>query len=352
MSATKIAVRRIVLTAVKALGGFALLRFLTRDQVRILCYHGFSQDDEHKFRTKYFIRPTTFERRLVILRRRGFKVITLDALEHALKKKSLPNDCAVITIDDGMRSVLTYAAPILLRHKIPATLYVTSYYVTHQVPISTFAAQYVLWTAHRRSLGSRFFVFRSLRLDLSTAQGLSEATISTIRMFSQLVNEGLRQAALLELQSCVLPEEPQLLNSGKFHLMSIKELESLSSYNIDVQLHTHRHTFPDNEAHCSKELLENQQALSTINPKMRHFCFPSGEFKPHQLQWLENLGVATATTCENGLVNKKSNAFALPRFLDGELVSDLDFEAEICGISVIRNCVLAFMRKSPSVILK
>lgn len=52
----KSAILRLVLTVVKFLGLFYVARYLTRDGLRIICYHGFAVGEEYKFKSRLFIR--------------------------------------------------------------------------------------------------------------------------------------------------------------------------------------------------------------------------------------------------------------------------------------------------------
>ena len=62
----------------KRLGLFALARRLTAGQLRILCYHGLSIDDEHIYSPGLFMRPEMVRSRLEILVRDGYPVLPLD----------------------------------------------------------------------------------------------------------------------------------------------------------------------------------------------------------------------------------------------------------------------------------
>ena len=53
------AIKVTVLHVCRWLGFFALARRLTRDRLRILCYHGFELQDESSFRPKLFMTRAT-----------------------------------------------------------------------------------------------------------------------------------------------------------------------------------------------------------------------------------------------------------------------------------------------------
>ncbi len=78
-----------------------------------------------------------------------------------------------------------------------------------------------------------------------------------------------------------------------FHLMTSAQLRELSAGGVDLQLHTHRHRFPpDDRAGCIEEIDRNRRFLEQVTGAVAaHFCYPSGEFRPHQKAWLRELGV-------------------------------------------------------------
>ena len=82
-----------------------------------------------------------------------------------------------------------------------------------------------------------------------------------------------------------------------------------------------------------KELEDNQKFLAEIGaPKAKHFTYPCGVYREEVFSWLEEFGVRSATTCESGLISSQSNLMNLPRFVDTPGVSQLEFEAWLCGL--------------------
>ncbi len=105
-------------------------------------------------------------------------------------------------------------------------------------------------------------------------------------------------------------------------------------------LHTHRHTISfGNREGFENEINENKYSLEPyVKNKLEHFCYPSGQYNLECESVLKNAGIRSATTCEPGFITKKTNPYYLPRFLDGENIPQIIFEAEVCG-------VLEFLRK-------
>jgi hypothetical protein len=62
-----------------------------------------------------------------------------------------------------------------------------------------------------------------------------------------------------------------------------------------------------------------------------HFCYPSGNYRAEFFTWLGEEQIASAVTCDPGLVSARSDRLLLPRFLAAENVSALVFEAWLTG---------------------
>lgn len=107
--------------------------------------------------------------------------------------------------------------------------------------------------------------------------------------------------------------------------------------NVDIQLHTHRHHLPlDDPSRFQNEVFENKDYLiGCAANAMNHFCYPSGVFDSNCADKLAAAGVVSATTCKTGFVSNESDRYYLPRFLDGENIPQIVFEAELSGVNEI-----------------
>lgn len=91
---------------------------------RVLMYHNFGPtppggDPEH-----LFVGVQTFRAHLELLRRRGWRALSLDEFLATLDGAPAPRKSFLITIDDGHESVLREAAPILAEAGLPSVLFV------------------------------------------------------------------------------------------------------------------------------------------------------------------------------------------------------------------------------------
>jgi peptidoglycan/xylan/chitin deacetylase (PgdA/CDA1 family) len=101
----------------------------TKASVVVLCYHRF----EEKPKDSLGLPPAEFERQMDALKEHGFTVIPMrDFLLWRRGEKVLPEKSALITVDDGYRSVYEAAWPILKAREYPFTLFIYTNYVKGQ----------------------------------------------------------------------------------------------------------------------------------------------------------------------------------------------------------------------------
>jgi peptidoglycan/xylan/chitin deacetylase (PgdA/CDA1 family) len=325
----------------KWLGLFAITRRWYADRLRILCYHGFELRDECDFRPQLFIRPRTFESRLAYLARRGIPVLPLPEALARMAAGTLPRGCTAITIDDGFQSTLTLAAPLLRKFQLPSMVYVTTYYVEKRSPVFRLALQYLFWQAKVDDAAARRLAAEMPVLDVAhdTADA-SQVMWAVIRHGETLDSEALRGALLLRVADLLGVGGDLDSQLAVFKLLAPDEVPQLADFGVDVQLHTHRHRFPpEDESAARREILDNRRSLGAmLGHAPNHFCYPSGVYQTFQWKLLEELGVASSTTCEPGLNNGATPRFGLKRFLDSEAISPIEFEAELAGFSeALRN---------------
>jgi peptidoglycan/xylan/chitin deacetylase (PgdA/CDA1 family) len=131
--------KRAVAVSAAALGGLALLRTVRRaiagPAVHIFGWHVILDDEraEDRSRAGCIMPPLCVSRRSLAAQldhlRRHYRVWPLaDAAEAVAGRATLPRDreVAVLTFDDGYRSVLEHAAPLLEERGLPATVFVTT----------------------------------------------------------------------------------------------------------------------------------------------------------------------------------------------------------------------------------
>ncbi len=94
------------------------------EQIRVLVYHHFGREDTYPSTS---VSLEQFKRHLAYLKKNDYTVLTLGrALERLYSGDRLAEKTAVITIDDGYRSVWKNAWPLLDQYGFPATLFIST----------------------------------------------------------------------------------------------------------------------------------------------------------------------------------------------------------------------------------
>lgn len=340
-----------VYNAAKLTGLFRVSRFLMRRRLMILCYHGFQHSDEAQFRPIMFMDKRRFAQRLDLITQGKYPVIPLSEGLLRLKNGTLPANAVVITIDDGLYSTLNQAAPILHEHGFPATLYVTSYHVIKGTPVFKLVIQYLFWKTERTSFelpGLSWFPADAVDLRDSHA---AHQTIQQILDYGMaLCDEPRRQEICAAVAAALDVDFENIRTSRMLSLLTPDELRQLDAFGIDVQLHTHRHTFPaDNPEQARRELHDNRDILEKIlGRRLEHFCYPSGDWSSDLFPMLTAEGIVSATTCEAGMNHQATNPLALHRVLDQNNIGDIEFEAELTGFCELLRIISGRCRHNRS----
>ena len=312
-----------VLYALRACGGFAVCRWLTRRGLRILCWHGIAQDDEHRFVPSLFITRQAFQARIAWLKRKGFPIVPLDEAVRGLERGSLPRCATVLTFDDGWAS-WRRAAP--LAAGLPVTGYVMSGYVDRPQPMFYLFAKYAYWKSGRERLTTRFGT-------LTYPELWAEARRLPVDQRAELLPE-LAAAAAVDLDGISRDRRFSILTSG--------ELRELG---WDLQLHTHMHEWGAQREQIEHEIRLNASHLQPIaRSPLRHFCYPAGEYYPENFPVLKALGIRSATTCERRLNYPGDNPLALGRLLDNARIPQVLFEAEMSGVIELARAAIRYCR--------
>lgn len=343
-AATRPAWRAAVYSLARWLGLFALARRVYADRQCILAYHAFAFTDEHQFRPQLYMRPERFAARLDFLARRGYRFIGLAEAVRRLRAGGCRLRELAVTIDDGFTSVHALAAPVLAARRVPATLYLTTYHVGDGQPVLALALEYMAWKAQRAEANldlARFGLALPDPVPLAGAAG-DRALAALAAHVESLPDLAARDALLTDVGHRLGVPWHDVLAHGRFHLVTPDAARALVAGGIDLELHTHRHRFPDAPPALRAEIEDNRAALRPLGqPDARHLCYPSGRWRADAFAELAACGVESATTCEPGLNAPATPLLGLRRFLDADDISDVEFEAEVSGFKELLRSLRA-----------
>ncbi len=305
-----------------------------QERLLILCYHGISLDDEHLWRPRLYMQIDSLEKRLQALHDSHCCVIPLADALRRLASGDLPPRSAAITFDDGTYDFYKLAYPLLKKHGFPVTVYQTTYYTDHQVPIFNLVCSYLLWKRRGKRLPRATELGFSQDMDLRTELGRHRVVRSLIELSEREKLTGLQKNELAGRLASVLGiEYAPLVTKRILQLMSPQEVAEVANNGVDVQLHTHRHRTPVDEASFRREIIDNRQRIRTFTGKeATHFCYPSGIYRKEFVGWLKQETVVSATTCDAGMASRQTDPLLLPRFVDSSGRTPLEFESWLSGI--------------------
>ena len=326
-------IRALLLRFSRACGFFALSRWFTRGQLRILCYHGIWLGPAPHFGDRLFMGAGTFARRMQMLACKGYRVLPLSDAVHRLRHGMIGSRDVVITIDDGWQGTQRHMLPVLADLGFPVTLYVPTSNVLSAEPVLPVLVGYLVNQTRGDAARTRL---DALLPQVAAPEDPEALEGRLLAWLEGLPDATARTAALQRIGDELDIDIAALLDSGAFSLMSPEALRNAAERGVDLQLHTHGHSMHGmNADRVAEELRLNRAALANIlrvdQSSFKHFCYPSGEHDQKIFSVLRKDGIETATTTEFGLAMASHSPLALPRILDGESMTELEFEARLSG---------------------
>lgn len=304
-----------------------------RQKLLIFCYHGLSLDDEHEWHPNLYITPDLFRRRLQRLRDLKANVLPLEEALTRLRNNTLPPKSVALTFDDGFFDFLQYGVPILAEFSYPCTLYLTTYYCSHRLPVITVFLDYLLWKSRLGEVTIPDFGVPDSSVIRSYPDRQQVVRRILAFMEDRRFDTSEKHAVACQIGASLGLDCTDLLERRILQIMSAEEATAVARAGIDIQLHTHRHRTPRDRDLFRREIIDNRRRIADITGKEAvHFCYPSGHHVPEFIPWLAELGVKSATTCDRGLASPGSHDLTLPRVLDDMTVEDVRFDSFFAGV--------------------
>ena len=329
--------KQATLGSLKTSGAFTLVQNSRwrRERLLILAYHGISLSDEHLWHGSHFMSADVFRTRLELIRKLGCVVLPLDEAIERLYASDLPDRAVAITFDDGTTDFSSKAFPLIREFDFPVTLYLTTFYSHYQKPVFDLICSYLLWKGRSQTLNLNKITHRDLKMDLrdSKSRDIASAEIRSFAGEKKLSAEE-KDALAACLAAELEVDYEALLERRMMHNLSPEEVSRVAAEGVDVQLHTHRHRTPMHRQLFLREIEDNRKSIGEMTGQhATHFCYPSGVYDLRFLPWLHEAGIVSATTCEPGFAARGSNQLLLPRLLDNNIMSSIEFEGWLTGIS-------------------
>ena len=333
--------KEIIYRAARGIGVLAFVRDSRwrRKRLLVLCYHGVAMDDEHEWDSALYITQGRLRQRLGALRDGGYHILPLAEATRRLYDGTLPPRSVAITFDDGAVDFERRALPVLREFNAPATLYLTTYYSVHRLPVFDTVLSYVLWKGGQSGGDVAAFCETPVPLPVGTQTEREEAG-SRMRAFAKrrALDASRKNELVAGIAAALGVNFEDIMARELLHIMPPHVVRALPRDLVDVQLHTHRHRTPRNREQFLREIRDNAAVTRELRgdtPAFEHFCYPLGEYYGEFLPWLRESGVRYATTCVPDLASTSTDPLLIPRFVDTMGQSDLSFQAWASGFAAL-----------------
>ena len=208
-----------------------LVRALKVNAAAVIMYHGVCEDSQLPPEVDFHLTRSEFDGHMRMLKRR-YAVVPLRELLDRLESGEDLRKEIVITFDDGYRNNATEAHPILERHSLPYTVFLTTAHISSDtwLPLNRL---YALWHSGRIT-GSRM---KELR-----AQIRAQASSTAGRILDGL-------------QTGLTPAERKS-GEDSFAMLTWDQIRSLAARGVQFGSHTH--------THCNMAVETREQQLAEL----------------------------------------------------------------------------------------
>jgi peptidoglycan/xylan/chitin deacetylase (PgdA/CDA1 family) len=301
----------------------------------ILVYHRIS-DDSSKYLNKSAVvhhRIKDFKREILYFKKK-FQIVSMDeVVNHIRSGRGFRRPSIAITFDDGYLDNYTLAYPVLKKHGVPATIYLTT---------GLIGTPDGIWT---EQVGLAFLKTEKDYFEFSAILGDKAVSIKTKEEKKQAYS---RVSKALKLR----PDEerrellPQLFEKlgvnaksgrhlGERVMLNWHEIQEMRKDGITIGSHSHTHPILSRMPiwKAKEEILNSKRiAEKNLGMEIKHFSFPNGreeDFSEELRDYCREIGFESICSVIYGTNDAaEGNAFALKRvgaispvwMLAGELV--------------------------------
>jgi peptidoglycan/xylan/chitin deacetylase (PgdA/CDA1 family) len=288
--------------------GYAFLRRkFTKSQAGILLYHHVCPSN-YNWCTKP-LSPRSFERQMEYFCQ-NYEILSLDTLVQYLQQGGpLPEKAVVITFDDGYKDNYLYAYPTLVKHGIPATIFLTTSHIGSSKLFWFNEVKYLVQSTPLNQLELDELGSYPLRTEADRFRN----SLIISRRLRKLPEARKRELIAKLLNTCQI-DIPD--NLGEELFLSWDEVREMSEGGISFGAHTVTHPVLTNlpleqarwEIAQSKKHIEEK-----LGKEVTAFAYPFGPFNAEIAGLVKESGFISAVTTEPELVNRKANPYELGR---------------------------------------
>ena len=230
---------------------------------------------------------------------KNYHIIDIEELEnYYYKNKRLKNSCH-ITFDDGDISFYKNALPIIKKHKIHVSIYVSPFIAKERKNF---------WFQEVRGYNEEKLLEIFKKVTHSKIEHIQPVEIKKILKTLQLeiIWEIIK---LYQKETNTHPKSP--MNMTDKQLIEVK-----SSGFVDIGAHTLNHPILINETHAiaSNEITGSIDQLSDIlNCEIKYFVYPNGNYGEREINILKDKGIKLSFTTKREKISPINNPLSIPR---------------------------------------
>ena len=299
--------KQAVLKLMLKTGVFAPFRLAHRSQALILCYHRFSPQTESRKTSA----PLLAENLRYI--KAHYTIVPLAELAARLKLGQSVRGLAAITIDDGYADAYEVAFPVLRQYQAPATLFVTTDFLSRKAWLWTDKLRYIALHTSAREL--RFTLKGQTRcLPLNGQYSRLAASDQANDQLKALPDEVKDREIerIAEAHEVVMPPLPP----DEYRAITWAQAREMDAQGVAIESHTVTHpilTQVDSQQLRFEMREARRQLAAELDRDVQLFCYPDGAYNANVRAAAAEAGYACAVTTTHGLNAADSDLLTLRR---------------------------------------
>jgi peptidoglycan/xylan/chitin deacetylase (PgdA/CDA1 family) len=310
----------------KLVGLNMVFRFLNRNRVLILWYHGISRDgfDLLQGYDERHLPRSLFRQHLKYLIRHGYRFIAMDDYVQACRSRTVLTKAVVLTFDDGFRNVIENAVPEMTENHAQGIMYVV---------VGSARLNQLLWTdqveswVREQNGPSATVTISGQCIDyLLRCKAERETCMRDIKTRLRALDDQARREQLHQFNGVQNA-------SSEFQIASLAQLKAVQPKVLQIASHTMNHpncTRLKSAGEFAEELGNAKNVLETeLSTPVLHFAYPAGNYNDSVIAQVKKFSYQTAVTTTPGFNDLSSDLFQLKRI--GTNQSLIMFEAMTSG---------------------
>jgi peptidoglycan/xylan/chitin deacetylase (PgdA/CDA1 family) len=309
--------------------------------ISVLMYHGIIKD-QSRYHAWTQVPVSSFENQIKYLLK-NFDLITLDEAICTFKKRDNQKPKAVITFDDGLRNNFSQAFPIIKQYKVPVTVYVSTKAVVTQIPFWWDRVIQAIESSGVRFMDLREFGLKTYSFNINGDTKKFWIQIKCLLDALKNLSANSNKSVVEKLLQCLSQKNTD--RKSYYDILSVVDIKQMASSKL-VSIGSH--------SHCHRDLtrLSTMEIKNSITKSINllqawtqqsqfHFSYPYGDHNPKVLSVLNQLGIKTAMTADNGRWMPQTDPLKIPRIDIGGYDDIHAFKAKVSGsISLLAKMLM------------